>query len=505
MAEKTQKQRQDRRDLQIFELLEQNLNNSASLQSSDIMKQLIQYMLTNPNGSLQQCNAQQELHFDQSSCGATDDGKRNVRFAMDQPNDRAIENDESECETMASTDIEEMDHSKTSTPLTKTPFELFKQKLFVESDSTLIDKYCKDNSMKLRNEELKERLTELQNEIELFRQQNAMLTKSMQEHEVEKLLWEEQKNEMMEKIEDERIRQEVYLHDERMKLVDEQKKFDKRAKELRAPNRKDKEDMAKLKQENADLQKELAGKDQKHISAQARLRAQIRNMEKDLKEFSMEIDNLRKENKKIEAENVRLRRQNNNKMLNEINKNIAKLTPKLDTDTVVDRSKSNSNKNSKSTVEAQSLVDNKSTENRLKSVQVKEVPKTYESDDSDSDVSTSSSTTPKRSTYFKDSQGVKVTNEKISTPSDDIPTLESNASLNLKREIVNSDGSRDIWYPNGNLKKVSADEMVIRMLYFNKDVKETNIHEGTVKYYYAEANTWQTTYLDGLEIWEFPK
>lgn len=507
VAEKVQKQHQDQRDLQIFELLEQNLNNSGLFQNSDMMKQLVQYL--NPVQSpLQRCDdVQRELRFDGSVVDNSGDSgaKRNVRFAMDS-NNRVNENHEdSECETIVSTDIEELDQSKmTSTPITKTPFEVFKQNLFMESDATLVDKYCKDNSMKLRNEELKERLTELQNEIELFRQQNALLTKSMREHDVEKLLWEEQKNETMEKIEDERIRQEVHLHDQRMKLVEEHKKFDQRVKELRVPNRKDKEDMAKLKQENADLQKELANKDQKHVSAQARLRAQIRNMEKDLKEFSMEIDNLRKENKKIESENVRLRRQNNNKMLNEINKNIAKLAPKSETEPV-DRTNSN-----KSAVEIQSHLDNKSIGSRSKSVpnliKVKEIPKTHESDDSESDVSiSSSSSTHKRSTYFKDNQSTKSTKEKISTPSDDVPTLESNSSLNLKREIVNEDGSRDIWYPNGNLKKVSADEMIIRMLYFNKDVKETNIHEGTVKYYYAEANTWQTTYLDGLEIWEFPK
>ncbi|XP_037040788.1 putative leucine-rich repeat-containing protein DDB_G0290503 isoform X2 [Bradysia coprophila] len=503
MAEKTQKQHQDQRDLQIFELLEQNLNNSAILQNTDVMKQLVQYMLT-AQSSLQ-CNAQQELNFDKSAVDVTTDNveaKRNVRFAIE-PTDRTRENEDSECETIASTDIEEMDHSKTSTPITKTQFELFKQNLFAESDSTLVDKYCKDNTMKLRNEELKERLTELQNEIELFRQQNATLTQSMREHEVEKLLWEEQKNEMLEKIEDERIRQEVYLHDERMKLIDEQKKLDKRMKEVRAPNRKDKEDMAKLKQDCADLQKELANKDQKHIGAQARLRAQIRNMEKDLKEFSLEIDNLRKENKKIESENVRLRRQNNNKMLNEINKNIAKLAPKLDTQAVIDRTDSNKNSQSAAETKSQSDIQSKS-KGAPNLIRVKEIPKTCGTDDSDDTDTDTSSSTPKRSSYFKDSQRSKLTKETNATPSDDIPMLESNSSSSLKREIVNDDGSRDIWYPNGNLKKVSADEMVIRMLYFNKDVKETNIHEGTVKYYYAEANTWQTTYLDGLEIWEFP-
>lgn len=91
------------------------------------------------------------------------------------------------------------------------------------------------------------------------------------------------------------------------------------------------------------------------------------------------------------------------------------------------------------------------------------------------------------------------------SPSENKATApETTSPNNMKREIVNADGSKDIWYPNGNLKKISADGMLIRMLYYNKDIKETNINEGTVKYYYAETNTWHTTYLDGLEILEFP-
>jgi len=91
-----------------------------------------------------------------------------------------------------------------------------------------------------------------------------------------------------------------------------------------------------------------------------------------------------------------------------------------------------------------------------------------------------------------------VTAAKVDTPP------AANSSSDFKREIMNADGSKDIWYPNGNLKKISADGMTIRMLYFNKDIKETDIREGTVKYYYAETNTWHTSYLDGLEILEFP-
>jgi hypothetical protein len=72
------------------------------------------------------------------------------------------------------------------------------------------------------------------------------------------------------------------------------------------------------------------------------------------------------------------------------------------------------------------------------------------------------------------------------------------------REKVYPDGRKEIWYPNGNLKKISADGSLTKMIYYNGDVKET-LSDGTLKYFYAETKTWHTTYTDGLEILEFPE
>jgi hypothetical protein len=72
------------------------------------------------------------------------------------------------------------------------------------------------------------------------------------------------------------------------------------------------------------------------------------------------------------------------------------------------------------------------------------------------------------------------------------------------REKVYPDGRKEIWYPNGNLKKISADGSLTKVIYYNGDVKET-LSDGTVKYFYAETKTWHTTYTDGFEILEFPE
>ena len=46
------------------------------------------------------------------------------------------------------------------------------------------------------------------------------------------------------------------------------------------------------------------------------------------------------------------------------------------------------------------------------------------------------------------------------------------------------------------VKDIWPDGMLIRMLYYNKYIKETNVND---------QNTWHTTYIDGLEILEYPE
>lgn len=605
------KQQQEIDDLNIFELIEQNSNQSGLSNSSYLqrfLKQVVGKPLENEiarpddpivsekNVSKQQrliqpfpFDIQQKIVIDESECETIIDERDSydddddtsdsepdehekeqkqpatttaatkqvgiVRFAC--KND-VINEIDSECETIMSTDIDDIDLSKTSTPNTKAAFDAFKAKVFGKymleetpcheiNESNPIDnnntRPSNNDALQIelkKNIELnRQRLEELEKEIIMFRQQNAALIKAKQDHELDKIQLNQERQEFADTMNDERIKMEVYLHDERMKIAEENAKIDKRTKDLRAaPNRKDREEITKLRERVTELEKELANRDQKHVAAQGRLRAQLRTMEKDLKEYSYEIDNLRKENKKCESENIRLRRQGNNKLLQEINKNIAKLAPTtndqsnkdespptLTKQTKPQRSNPITNQNSQKPILAKVIShrnDNRVTTIRSsKSVPNLVVEKTEEPNDvnitdSDSDDSCENDhDTAKSSAYFQNDKPRKQApipltetckiNESVAVDQTSSNSAVTDESQSLKREILNKDGSKDIWYPNGNLKKISADSMLIRMLYFNKDIKETNINEGTVKYYYADTNTWQTSYLDGLEILEFPK
>ncbi|XP_039431454.1 centromere protein J isoform X2 [Culex pipiens pallens] len=437
-----------------------------------------------------------------------------VRFASEDESEQ--QRDETDLE------LQTVNYSRMSTPKEKAgrnPIE----------ESAAEDKTENDDQNRIREEMLgksellKKRLSELEAEIDSFRRENAELTRMKQEHELDKLKLEHEREEMMEKLNDERIKMEVYFHDERVKIEDQRQKA---LKEAMRPTKKEKEEILRLKEQVADLQKEMKAKEAKHASSQARFRSQIKSLEKDLKETQLELDAMKKDNKKLETENARLKRQNNSRMLLEINKNIAKLAgpPQSSSDSRRNSSPEKPRKAGVPSKMKQIDVVEKNVTGKVATAKVvshprsRRQPSSSESSESDvenqnhenssDEVSGCETLELSKSSYFKAKSKKSLFNNSDPDPPEQNSTSNEpeTAELikNLKKEVVNADGSRDIWYPNGNMKKISPDGLVMRMLYFNKDIKETNMSEGTTKYYYFETNTWHTTYLDGLEILEFP-
>lgn len=214
-------------------------------------------------------------------------------------------------------------------------FEEFKAALFHALDQK------KTQETKTANEPLtqelqskanmvRERLEELEKEIAAFKEQNAQLLRMKQQHELEKAHCAQEHQEAMERVHDEKIQAEIYLHDERMKIEEERRKFEQQMRLQKSNmNTKEKKEIAALKQEVEALQLQLKQKDQTHISAQARLRAQLRANEKEQRNYQDEIELLHRENKRLEQELIKITRESNSKMLQEINRNIARLAPKV--------------------------------------------------------------------------------------------------------------------------------------------------------------------------------
>lgn len=357
--------------------------------------------------------------------------------------------------------------------------------------------------LQIKADMIRTRLQELETEIATFKEQNAQLLKLKQQHELNQAQCAQEHLEAMEKVHDEKIQAEIYLHDERMKIEEERRKFEQQMRLQKSNvNSKEKRDIAALKQEVEALQMQLKQREQTHVSAQARLRAQLRANEKEQRTLHDEIELLQRENKRLEQELVKTTRENNSKMLQEINRNIARLAPKLEPALPPTKHADENGKRSRKSLS--DLVQEKVSKQRVPSrrqscsrsrKKPEPLNESYASSSSCDLDEVALPQVPAKSVTPK----AKTTTTKATTPDNN-----NSSNSEFKREIVNADGSKDIWYPNGNLKKISADGMSIRMLYFNKDIKETDIRAGTVKYYYSETNTWHTSYLDGLEILEFP-
>ena len=72
-----------------------------------------------------------------------------------------------------------------------------------------------------------------------------------------------------------------------------------------------------------------------------------------------------------------------------------------------------------------------------------------------------------------------------------------------RRETLLEDGSIERTYSNGNVKIISPDKKLIKMMYYNKDIKENYMDTGVVRYFYNETKIWHTSHPDGTDIFEY--
>jgi predicted transcriptional regulator len=128
-------------------------------------------------------------------------------------------------------------------------------------------------------------------------------------------------------FEDEKANLVYELESERKKMIKEKQVFQTYVKDSQnRPNKRERQEISNLKQEVADLSETLKLKESKNGMTQARLRNQIKQLEKDNSNLKDEVERLTKENAKLSATQKLNRRPSDAKILHEINKNISKLT-----------------------------------------------------------------------------------------------------------------------------------------------------------------------------------
>ncbi|XP_072205489.1 centrosomal P4.1-associated protein [Excalfactoria chinensis] len=341
---------------------------------------------------------------------------------------------------------------------------------------------------------LREKLTELEMEIERFRAENTILTKLREEREhalasIRKEIadFQQQKAQELAEIEE-------YRKKEMKKLQKERKVFEKYTIEARAiPDKKERDEIQALKQQMAELQEDFKRKEAKWSTTHRRLKDQIdalvnENME--LKEEVKIMERFRLEAwKKVEAVGSKKKVENSGMTLKRTESVcLQNRGLKSETGSLLLPAQKCGKINGKSYPEAKGNLPRGPASAPAK-------------DNSKSETAT---TLEDSSKTFMDTSPDEAL---LSVP----PGPAYPDSEEIQKEIAHPDGRVEkvlkngchlIFLPNGTWKKVGSDGKTVTITFFNGDVKQI-MPDQTVIYYYADAKTTHTTYPDGLEVLQF--
>ncbi|XP_042638923.1 centromere protein J [Orycteropus afer afer] len=332
-----------------------------------------------------------------------------------------------------------------------------------------------------RSQILREKVTELETEIEKFKDENTSLAKLRIEREsaLEKLRreiadFEQQKAKELARIEE-------FKKEEMRKLQKERKVFEMYTTTARSfPDKKEREEIQALKQQIADLQEDLKRKEAKWSSTHSRLRSQIEMLVKentDLREEIKMMEKFRLDSwKRAEAVENSVRADQCVTTMRKdesVKPSICFQKSPVSSGNQVEKHKKNY------------LPTQGNPLRRPKSVLHRDLG------NSDKGQATSPRE-PFESTRFPDPE-YKEEKEGIQ------------GEINHpdgKVEKVFKNGCHVILFPNGTRKEMSADGKTLTVTFFNGDVKQVMPDERVI-YYYAAAQTTHTTYPEGLQVLHF--
>ncbi|XP_040440006.1 centromere protein J isoform X4 [Falco naumanni] len=339
---------------------------------------------------------------------------------------------------------------------------------------------------------LRERLTELETEIERFRAENATLTKLREEREhalasIRKEIadFQQQKAQELAEIEE-------YKKKEIKKLQKERKVFEKYTTEARAiPDKKERDEIQALKQQIAELQEDLKQKEVKWSTTHRRLKDRIEalvNENMDLKEEIKIMERFRLEAwKKVESAGSRRKTENSGPTLKRAESYLPNRGPKSQTTPPLLPVQKCSKINGKSCSQEKGKLSRTPASGPASDRSNSETTPVEDSSRTFMDISPNEAC-------------VSLPSGPAYTDSEEIQ--RETAYPDGKVEKVLKNGCHLIFFPNGTWKKVGSDGKTVTITFFNGDVKQV-MPDQTVIYYYADAKTTHTTYSDGLEVLQF--
>ncbi|KAF0026790.1 hypothetical protein F2P81_021527 [Scophthalmus maximus] len=370
-----------------------------------------------------------------------------------------------------------------------------------------------ETGQQVQSRQLRERLVELEIEIDRFKKENAALTKLRQENEKnqenlrkERLEFEQTKAEELAEFEE-------YKKEENRKLQRERKVFEKHVSAARAiPDKKEREEIQALKQQLSSLQEELRRKESRWASAHGRLRQQIDSLGHENGSLRDEICMLEKlrlstwKKTSVSAEKDKETKDGSRIFAN----NVSSVTKGVKF----------AGKQQQQWKQHQSSAEQRCCCSRSKELHGDQsgfYRRTELERSTAAAAGKSQDKLPEQSrSCCSPVRGVDPDELSASLKSDSLPKepacsepeeVESSQEVvthpDGKTEKVLSGGDRLIVYPNGTRKEVSADGLTVKVTFFNGDTKQITADQRVI-YYYSEAQTSHVTYPDGMEVLHFP-
>uniref|UniRef100_A0A6P7GAM2 Centromere protein J isoform X1 n=1 Tax=Diabrotica virgifera virgifera TaxID=50390 RepID=A0A6P7GAM2_DIAVI len=284
------------------------------------------------------------------------------------------------------------------------------------------------------------------------------------------------------------------LEDERKKLAREKALVDMYIKDLR-PKKKDSMEIENLKKELLEVKELLKLKETKNGTTQARLRNQIKQLEKDNSELKSSVEYWQKENAKLNAAQL-VNRKAETRMLQQISRNLNRLTE----ETIKDVDNSNSPTSGK---KENSKLRNREKGKNVAELKEKVVKGIQVQEDLPEQNNYDKRTNPPLEIIYNNDDLDKQCESSLG-----LVDKDQRDNLNLSRKVLTEqvfpDGSKEIKFANGTNKTISPDGNLIYFQYANGDFRETNHRNQTQKYYFASKSVWLTKHADGTQITEFP-
>ncbi|XP_026151060.1 centromere protein J isoform X2 [Mastacembelus armatus] len=386
-----------------------------------------------------------------------------------------------------------------------------------------------DTGQQAQSTLLRERLVELEIEIERFKKENAALTKLRQETEKQQDNLRKERLEFEQMKAEDLARFEEYKKEENRKLQKERKLFEKHASAARAmPDKKEREEIQALKQQLSSLQEELRKRESRWASTHSRLRQQVDSLNQEngaLRDEVRMLEKLRLSGwKKNPVHPEKDKEMKDGPKISEhhvpaVTKGVKFANP-LDSRGGSSSSSCSSSSSSPPQSSSAAATRGSSRESQGAAAGMKSSLRRPAGPNS-----FSSSSLPARKTQDRSTPPSSWSQDKLPhqeppnncSPKRDSPPTEPKHSEaeepesvqevithpDGKIEKVLAGGDRLIVFPNGTRKEVSADGLTVKVTFFNGDTKQMTADQRVV-YYYADAQTTHITYPDGMEVLHFP-